>query len=302
MTSSKKLWQVCIATTAEAEDAATEVLSSEYGIAASSYHDFETGVVHVSAYLESRPADTDAALKSIRARLFAARRGGLRIGAGRVTFRELKRENWAEAWKRHFKSLSIGGTLLLKPSWSRRKARPGQRVVVLDPGLSFGTGQHATTSFCLHEVVRFCSHGGGSFLDMGTGSGILAIAAAKLGASPIEAFDFDPEAVRVARRNARRNRVATRLELAEADLTNLPRKPARRFDLVCANLISDLLLAERKKIIAQVADAGTLVMAGILKTEFAQVQAAFECEGLRLVRQRKEHEWTSGAFVPTAGS
>jgi len=197
--------------------------------------------------------------------------------------------------------LSIGGALLLKPSWSRRNARPGQRVVVLDPGLSFGTGHHATTSFCLREVVRFCAHGGGSFLDMGTGSGILAIAAAKLGANPIEAFDFDPDSVRVARENARRNRVAARLKLAQADLTQLPHQPARRFDLVCANLISNLLVRERKRIVARVAVGGMLVLAGILQTEFEPVRAAFEAEGLRLVRQRQEKEWTSGAFVSSGG-
>src|SRR6185369_3885892 len=103
------------------------------------------------------------------------------------------------------------------------------------------------------EVVRFCAHGGGSFLDIGTGSGILAIAAAKLGAKPIEAFDFDPEAVRVAKENARRNRVETRLKLSEQDVTKISRQPFRRFDLVCANLISNLLVAERDRIIARVA-------------------------------------------------
>lgn len=297
-----KLWQVRVTTTAEAEEAAIEALGAGFDVPASSYTDFETRLVQVTAYLETKPTNLDATLKSIRAKLLAAKRAGLHIGAGTVECRELKRENWAESWKRHFKPLSLGGALLLKPSWSRRKPRPGQRVIVLDPGLSFGTGHHATTSFCLREVVRFGARGGGSFLDMGTGSGILAIAAAKLGANPIEAFDFDPEAVRVARENTRRNHVAGRLKLAQADLTRLPGKPARRFDLVCANLISNLLLAERKKIIARVADTGTLVLAGILQTEFARVRAAFEAEGLKLVRQRDEREWSSGAFVRPAGN
>jgi ribosomal protein L11 methyltransferase len=292
-----KLWQVCLITTAEAEEAAIEALGAELGVPASCYTDSETHVAQVSAYLETKPAQFDAALKSIHTRLLAAKAGGLNIGPGTIEVRAVKRENWAESWKRHFKPLAIGGALLLKPSWSPRRARPGQRVIVLDPGLSFGTGHHATTSFCLREVVRFCGRGGGSFLDIGTGSGILTIAAAKLGASPIEAFDFDPEAVRVARENARRNHVAPKLKLAQADLTKLPRKPARRFDLVCANLISNLLLQEREKIIARVADGGTLVLAGILQTEFPQVRAAFEAQGLKLVRHRDEKEWASGAFV-----
>ncbi len=293
----KKLWQVCITTTAEAEEAAIEALANEFGATASCYTDSETHIAQVSVYLEEKPANPAAALKTLRAKLQAAKLGGLDIGIGKVEFREMKRENWAESWKRHFKPLAIGNALLLKPSWSPRKPKPGQRVIVLDPGLSFGTGHHATTSFCLSEVVRFCKHGGGSFIDIGTGSGILAIAAAKLGAKPIEAFDFDPEAVRVAKENARRNRVERKLKLAQQDVTKIPRKAPRRFDLVCANLISNLLVAERDRIIARVTPTGTLVLAGILQTEFDSVRKSFEARGLQLVRQRDEKEWASGAFV-----
>ena len=298
----KKLWQVCVTTSAEAEEAAIEALATEFGVPASCYTDFETHVAQVSAYLETKPPNLDAALKSVRAKLHAAKLGGLRIGMGKVEFRELKRENWAESWKRHFKPLTIGSALLLKPSWSQRKPKPGQRVIVLDPGLSFGTGHHATTSFCLREVVRFCARDGGSFLDIGTGSGILAIAAAKLGAKPIKAFDFDPESVRVARENARHNRVEHKLTLAQQDVTKIPSKPARHSDLVCANLISNLLMAERERIIARVAPTGTLVLAGILKTEFELVRKSFEACGLKLVRRRDEKEWASGAFVFAANT
>jgi ribosomal protein L11 methyltransferase len=292
------LWQVLLQTTPEAEDAAIEALSTEFGSPASGYTDAETGTVQVSAYLETKPAGFPKRARAVRTRMLAAKAAGLRIGAVRLTLRRLERENWAESWKRHFKPLAIGGKLLLKPSWIRRKAKPGQKVIVLDPGLSFGTGHHATTSFCLREVVRFCERGGGSFLDMGTGSGILAIAAAKLGARPVEAFDFDSESVRVARENARRNRVAGKLRLTRADLTKQPQKPKRTYDLVCANLIANLLLQERDKIISRVTPGGTLVLAGILRTEFGKVQSAFESAGLKLLRRRDEKEWASGAFVP----
>lgn len=293
----EKLWQVCVTTTAEAEEVAIEAMASEFGVPASCYTDFETHIAQVSAYLEARPANLDALLKAIRARLLKAKQAGIRIGAATVEFREMKRENWAESWKRHFKPLAIGSALLLKPSWSKRAAKPGQRVIVLDPGLSFGTGHHATTSYCLREVVRFCARGGGSFLDIGTGSGILAIAASKLGCRKIEAFDFDPESVRVARENARRNRVDAVLKFQQADVTKLPRKPARQFDLVCANLISNLLCAERERIVARVAPGGTLVLAGILKTEFEMVEGSFESLGMKRVRRRDEKEWASGAFI-----
>jgi len=133
-------------------------------------------------------------------------------------------------------------------------------------------------------------------LDIGTGSGILAIAAAKLGCQPVRAFDFDPESVRVARANARVNHVAGKIKIARDDVTKLPLRPSRRYDLVCANLISNLLIAERRKIVAQLNRGGTLVLAGILKSEFAQVQTAFEDLGMKLVAGKSEKEWRSGSF------
>ena len=135
-----------------------------------------------------------------------------------------------------------------------------------------------------------------SLLDLGTGSGILAIAAAKLGYSPVQALDFDPEAVRVARANARANRVGQKLKIRRGDVTKLPVRPRRQYDLVCANLISNLLMAERRRIVAQLNRSGTLVLAGILKPEFKEVQKAYKTLGLRLISRRDEKEWCSASF------
>ena len=185
----------------------------------------------------------------------------------------------------------------MKPSWSKKLPRKNQAVVVLDPGLSFGTGQHPTTAFCLRALVRHQKTGArGSFLDMGTGSGILAIAAAKLGYSPVHALDFDPDAVRVARANARANGVHYKLRIAWADVTKLPVRPARRYDLICANLVSTLLISGRARMVAQLNRGGTLVLAGILRREFLQVQKAFEELGLKLAARKVENEWCSGSF------
>jgi ribosomal protein L11 methyltransferase len=212
--------------------------------------------------------------------------------------RRVKDENWAESWKRHFKPIAVGRLLLIKPSWSKCRARHGQAVVVLDPGLSFGTGQHATTGFCLRELARRRRAGTRqSFLDMGTGSGILAIAAAKLGYEPVAAFDFDPDAVRIAQANARRNRVGKRLRVARLDVTKLPARVTRTFDMVCANLIASLLIEESHRITARVAPGGCLVLAGILDAQFAQVRRHYERAGWRLLRARREKEWRSGTFA-----
>jgi ribosomal protein L11 methyltransferase len=240
---------------------------------------------------------------------------GLDTGAAKIETARIKREDWAESWKRHFKPMVIrvqgrkpvarrspveATSLLVKPSWSRKKPAQGQALMVLDPGLSFGTGQHPTTSFCLHEIVRCLKSGAQqSFMDIGTGSGILAIAAAKLGYAPVKAFDFDPESIRVARENARKNQVAQRLLLTRGDITRLPLRPARQFDLVCANLISTLLVTERQRIVNRLKPGGTLVLAGILVAEFPEVERAFADLNLKLRSSLVKNEWRSGAFCFT---
>jgi len=292
----KPLWRISVTTSLEAEDAVAELLGALFGTAAAAYFNLETGVSVVSVFRDQKP---DA--KKVKAEiLFGLKRiteCGLKIGTGQIEITKVKREDWAESWKRHFHPLEIGKTLLVKPSWSKKRPRKNQAVVILDPGLSFGTGQHPTTSFCLGEIARCRKTGAAqSFLDIGTGSGILAMAAAKLGYSPVQAFDFDPESVRVAKANARKNRVENKIKLTRGDVTKLPLKPARQFDLVCANLISTLLIAEKRRIANRVKRSGTLVLAGILAAEFAEVERAFAGLKLKLAASRVENEWCSGAF------
>jgi ribosomal protein L11 methyltransferase len=164
--------------------------------------------------------------------------------------------------------------------------------------LSFGTGQHPTTGFCLEQIVaNRKADKEQSLLDIGTGSGILAIAAVKLGYRPVEAYDADPDAVRVARANARQNGVARRLAIAQRDLTREPLRSVQKFDIVCANLILDLLLSERARIVNRLRPGGALVLAGLLRTQFPAVARAYERLGLRLKADRRQNEWQSGVFV-----
>jgi ribosomal protein L11 methyltransferase len=135
-----------------------------------------------------------------------------------------------------------------------------------------------------------------SLLDIGTGSGILTIAAAKLGYAPVHALDNDSEAVRIARANARQNGVAGQVRISRQDLADVPTARGRKYSVVCANLISNLLVAERKRILAQLHPGGLLVLAGILKEEFPQIQATYEAAGVMLIASRSEREWRSGAF------
>ncbi|HEX3857292.1 MAG TPA: 50S ribosomal protein L11 methyltransferase [Verrucomicrobiae bacterium] len=314
----KPLWQISIVTTLEAEDAVAELLGTVFNCNSSAYFDAETQTSIVSVYFFEKRFLSREVREEVSAGLRQIKSCGLKIAAGKIKIKKVRREDWAESWKRHFKPIEIGASLLVKPSWSKKRPRKNQAFVILDPGLSFGTGQHATTSFCLHQIVAaagrppqileklknaaLCREAATakSFLDIGTGSGILAIAAAKLGYKPVRAFDFDPEAIRVACANARVNKVGRKLKITCDDMTKLPLHTKQKYDLVCANLISNLLTAERRRIVAQLNRCGILVLAGILKSEFTQVQTAFEDLGLELVASKSEKEWRSGSFCFSA--
>lgn len=290
------LFSVSVVTTPEAEDAVTELLQKVTGAPATSYEDLESGEVTATVYLESRDNLSKDTANRVRTGLDRIKESGLQIGRARVVAKKVGNA-WLESWKRHFKPLNIGNRLLLKPSWSARKAKHGQETIVLDPGLSFGTGQHPTTAFCLAELVRRRTQLRDetlSFLDLGTGSGILAIAAAKLGYDPIAALDFDPESVRVAKANARRNKVS--VPFSRQDIAKMPLKSRRTFSVVCANVTANILMDCKQTIGERVAPNGLLVLAGILEREFDAVQGHYEALGFRLVRARTVREWRSGSF------
>ena len=212
----------------------------------------------------------------------------------------LLRENWAESWKRHFRPLRIG-PLVVRASWQQPRLQPDQIEIVLDPGLSFGTGHHPTTRYCLEELVRRREPGcAQSLLDAGTGSGILAVAAARLGYGPVEAFDVDAGAVKTARANARDNGVLNRIRLQQLDLLRLPRR-GPRYTVICANVTAPLLLAAGERLAARLAPGGWLVVAGILDREFPAVCSAYAAQGLVCVRTRREGRWRSGTFQRPAG-
>ena len=296
------LWQLSVTTSAEAEEPVAELLTRLFNQPACVFTDMERNLTRVSIYCAAKPDWSPKEKARLRQGLDAIRGWGLSVGSGRVALKRVKRQDWRESWKRHFKPIRIGSRLLIKPSWSRQRAGRNQSTVILDPGLSFGTGQHPTTGFCLEQLVRWREPGKAqSFLDVGTGSGILAISAACLDYTPVMAFDLDPDAVRIARANARLNRVSRAVRFEQQDLTRMPLSSVTKFSLICANLISTLLLQEQRRLLARLAPAGRLVLAGILGREFAVVREAYETAGLRLVASRREREWRSGCFAWAGG-
>ncbi|MBL9129144.1 MAG: 50S ribosomal protein L11 methyltransferase [Verrucomicrobiales bacterium] len=291
------LHALTVTTSVEAAEAVAELLLRLTRESPITTHDRIRGECRVAVYVASSDFLDADRRRRLRDGLAAIRACGLDVGAGRVSWKRVKAADWTESWKRHFRPLIVGKQLLIRPSWSRRRPGRGQQELVLDPGLSFGTGQHATTGFCLAEIVRLRPRSGpAALLDVGTGSGILALAAARLGYAPVRGFDFDPEAVRVARENADLNGLADRVRLVRGDVSRLPARPGKRYEVVVANLTADLLEKHAPLLLAQGKPGSALVLAGILAEEFDRVRDRFESLGARPMRSKRQREWRSGSF------
>jgi len=202
--------------------------------------------------------------------------------------RRLRDEDWQRAWQRHLRARRIG-RLLLRPPWDGTRARASDLVIEIEPGLAFGSGEHPTTALCLEAISRLV-RGGERVLDLGTGSGILAIAAARLGAARVLALDIDPQAARSARDNARRNGVQEVVEVQEGTLTP---ELAEGFDLVCAN-IDGLTLERLAPLLARaLAPGGRLLLSGFLTETAPALAQAFEALGLRVEEVPVREPWAA---------
>lgn len=258
----------------------------------SSWEDRENPRVIHTVYAQD-PESAAANLERLRTAIPEWKPLGVRIGA-LETF-EMKKEDWAETWKKYFHLIPISDRLIIKPSWLECEEKPGRKILEIDPGMAFGTGQHATTFYCLEVIDRLSTDPEvKSLLDAGCGSGILSIAAALLGYSPVDCFDNDPEAVEVCRENFERNRI-TGVTPTVGDAAVYSGRP-EKYDLVCANILAHLLLAFRENIVSWVRPGGYLALAGILTGEFDALSRAFQELGFRELERRTLREWTSGLF------
>lgn len=195
--------------------------------------------------------------------------------------------DWRTAWHDHFNLVRIPGArpIIVRPPQIAYEAKSGEVVIDLVPGLAFGTGQHQSTRLCLGLLADLIS-GGERVLDVGTGSGILAVAAASLGAATVLATDIDPLAVDAARQTVRQNRMTEVVDVREASI------PAGdRFDLITANLTADILQYLAADLATALHAGGTLIASGLIDARVDDVRGAFEGEGLQLDRIEREDEW-----------
>ncbi|HPV05956.1 MAG TPA: 50S ribosomal protein L11 methyltransferase [Aggregatilineales bacterium] len=205
-------------------------------------------------------------------------------------FSIVKEDDWAEAWKRGYHPIRIGERIFIKPAWVEVEPAPGDVVIEMDPGMAFGTGTHPTTQLCLRACEWFCVPGI-SMVDIGTGSGVLAIAAAKLGCHKVLALDIDPVAVRVAQENVERNSVAETVTVMRGSIDSLQRT-ARHFDLAMANLTARIILEMVPNGLQHVVWPGSkMVFSGIIQEQVDEVIAALEGIDLEVLGQRHIDDW-----------
>ena len=213
---------------------------------------------------------------------------------GDLEIRELPEdEDWMESWKSHFRILRIGKRLVIKPTWLELDftASPDDIVIEIDPGVAFGTGYHPTTDTCLQAMEQHIAPGM-TVLDLGTGSGILTIAAIKLGAGLVTALDIDSQAVTAARRNFKRLGINKQVRLGQGSVPH-PTAPAGDFDLAVAN-ISARGVADRCPFILTALKPGALFIAsGLLNTQKEEVAAVVEPLGFSLISEWPQEEWTT---------
>jgi ribosomal protein L11 methyltransferase len=200
--------------------------------------------------------------------------------------------DWADAWKALFPVQRVGRRLVIRPTWRRHRVAPGDVVLALDPGMAFGTGLHPTTRLCLAALEGLADDGrltGAHVLDVGCGSGILAIAAVRLGAVAAIGVDTDPIAVEATRANARRNGLGRRIEAREGSLPS----HAPPFDVVVANLVAGVLVPLATPLRDELRPGGTLLASGIFVDRETDVSAAFEAAGLALTGRSAEGDWVA---------
>lgn len=247
---------------------------------------FELEGVIVKGYL---PSDDELAakLKEIERRLSLLSSFGLNPGSAKVKLTQVAEEDWATAWKAYYKPVKVGEHFVVKPTWEHYEPAEGEIIIELDPGMAFGTGTHPTTVMCIQALEKLVK-GGERVFDLGCGSGILSIAAAKLGAGEVWAVDVDSTAVRVSQENVALNGVESKVTVLQGDLAaNL----SGRADLIVANIVADIIIRLCKEVTPYLKPTTRLVFSGIINDRLADVTEAMAEAGLTAEEIRETDDW-----------
>lgn len=212
---------------------------------------------------------------------------GLNIGDGVIELEELDQQDWENAWKQYYKPIKVSEKIVIKPTWEDYEAKLNELVIELDPGMAFGTGTHETTNMCIQALERHIKSDD-EVLDIGCGSGILSIAAAKLGAQSVVGVDLDPMAVRVAKENTEQNNMLGFVEIRHGNLTEVVTHKA---NIVVANIIADIIIKLADDIADFMKEDGLFISSGIIMPRLEEVKAAIESKGFTILEVNTQGEW-----------
>ncbi len=259
------------------------------------------GETVITAYLPENAQGLDY-LESVKSELAALRRRDAEGRFGRLEYElaNVKEEDWANNWKQYFKPITVGEKLLIKPSWEDAGDSKDKTILEIDPAASFGTGQHNTTRLCL-ELIEKNLENGEKLLDLGCGSGILSIAALLLGAESASAVDIDANSVKIAKENAEKNHIAPQRYNAVCgnviDDEALRKSLGTGYDMVCANIVADVLLAMAPLFSGFLKAGAKLIISGIIDSHKDEVIDAVKAQGFELCEIKTLEDWTAAAFI-----
>lgn len=210
----------------------------------------------------------------------------------RISYTDVDEEDWAESWKKYFYPRKISERFVIKPTWRDYTPGPDETILELDPGMAFGTGTHPTTRLCI-QLMEAYFRPGDTFLDIGTGSGILMLAAARLGATCMTGVDKDPDAVAIARENLEQNRIDPDTYTVSAG--NLTSRVSGRFDFVAANILTEVILPLIADIPGLLTEKGVFVCSGIIGDKRQWVAEEMARKGVKIYEVRSEEDWIAFA-------
>lgn len=255
----------------------------------------ETEVVTEKAYLPVN-GELEGRLQTFRQEVKTLEGRGVSVAPGIITTAELEDEDWSDTWKQYFHTEKPGDKVVIKPTWESYEPQPDEVVIELDPGAAFGTGTHATTSMCIRQLEKLVEPGMTVF-DVGTGSGILSIISAKLGARNIQAVDYDDSVIKIVEENLAQNQVEDIVSVAQSDLMQNVHGKAK---LVIANIIADIIIRLFDQLDEHLEEDGTLLTSGIIEDRIEDVLAAAEAHGYTVVERLENKGWACITFKRAA--
>ena len=242
----------------------------------------------VTAYYSCLEENLDRKIEAIKNRIRQLSDFGIHLGSATFSIRMVQQEDWENSWKQYFKPLNVTDRIVIKPQWEEYETKENQLVIEIDPGMAFGTGSHETTSMCLLELEKYIQPEN-TLLDIGTGSGILSIAAALLGARKAVGVDLDPVAVEVARQNVMLNRVSDQVEIIHGDLVSTI---SGQYDIVVANIIAEAILLLLDSGVRQfVRESGLFICSGIIEDKEQMIVSNLEERGFEIKDIIRKGEW-----------